>query len=834
MTPSIRCAATVRSTRGVMQIAVLGLGFLQASGCAKGPDKEPADSAASTSETRSGGSTPAVGASATSAATAPLDPPATLTDVNLIAAEMGGAVEELTGFYGPGLSGGRLIDGRVEPTWRAPADWWPGGMYNKSYWTKYPQDVVFSFFERKPALVGAVTFVLPKTATVSVKDSSTSPAQVEVWTAMDTTPEHFTRAAAATLEAGRVEQTIEFPATEARFVKLRLLSGSSPRVVEISEVRVMESAREGYVALFEREPRAKLWAGSPREAAQRGLNWLQQSAVNWARPPDGCFGCHVQAQSLMGQAVALKQGYRVSLPSMQALTELMRRQTTPAGRVGHQNELVSATFGAMGFAEAAEASGRAKDRELFFTVDFLVKSQAADGSLPASNPDPPILQGNIMLTGNGLVAMKWAAAHSQDPKYGAAADRALAFIAASDPVTTQDRVFKIVSLYHYGTPDHKHQAWSVVEELAAQQQADGGWKESVGVDGSNAFATGQVLYALKQAGVSVRSEMFRRGVDYLLKTQVVSDTSAASGSWKAVHTESQRKSDFAPTMWAVIGLAGAYGPEPTGALRVVKQGDKTAGRNLEIVLDVSGSMNTALGEGTRWTTALKVLKDVIATLPDDVNVGLRVYGHRYPSKSSLTCQDTELLVPIGRLDRERLVKTTSQLKPRGETPLVRSVLKTVDDLKAAGGGSVILITDGEESCQGNARSAARQIKASGVNVTLNIVGFTLTEKQVERDLGSFAASTGGHYYGAQDGQQLSRAIQLAALQHLPYDVLDKSGKVMASGQTSELSRELPPGDYRIRIEALGQKLEESVTILPDQTTALSLGIEGDRFIVRRQ
>jgi Ca-activated chloride channel family protein len=325
--------------------------------------------------------------------------------------------------------------------------------------------------------------------------------------------------------------------------------------------------------------------------------------------------------------------------------------------------------------------------------------------------------------------------------------------------------------------------------------------------------------------------MFRRGVDYLLKTQI-NDTSTANGSWKAVHTESRFNSSFAPSMWAVIGLAGAYGADPVGALQVVKQGDKSAGRNLEIVLDVSGSMNTKLEEGTRWTTALEVLKNVVATLPGDLNVGLRVYAHRYSSKSAQTCQDTELLVPIGKLDRDRIVKATEQLKPRGETPLVYSVLKTVGDLKKAGGGSVILITDGEESCHGNAQSASRQIKASGVKVTLNIVGFTLTGKQVESELGSFASSTGGHYYGAQDGEQLSRAITMAALQRLPYDVVDKSGKVVASGETSELSRELPPGEYRLRIEALGQKLEAPVTIVPDQTTTVSLAVEGDRFVVK--
>jgi hypothetical protein len=71
--------------------------------------------------------------------------PATLTDVNLVAADMGGAVEELKEFLSPGMAGRRLLDGLSEPTWRSPANWWPGGMYNPIYWTKYPQDIVFSF-----------------------------------------------------------------------------------------------------------------------------------------------------------------------------------------------------------------------------------------------------------------------------------------------------------------------------------------------------------------------------------------------------------------------------------------------------------------------------------------------------------------------------------------------------------------------------------------------------------------------------------------------------------------------------------------------------------------
>ena len=706
-------------------------------------------------------------------------------------------------------------------------------MFSEIYWTKYPQDIVFSFYERQPALVGAVT-VLPSDApTVKVTDASTAPGEVEVWSSIDIAPERFTKVATATLEAKPGEQIVTFPATEARFVKLRVLSAASPRVVEIAEVRVLESVREGYEPLFNRVPEAKLSKGGPREAAQRGLEWLQQSAMNWSTGGrNECFGCHVHAQALMGQAVALEQGYRVSMPAMQALADFMRKQQTPEGTLGSNHPWTSAVFAAMGFAYAAEASGRTSDPELFKAIDYLLKIQAKDGGIPVEMSDLPVVQGAFMMTANSLVAFKWAAAHSRDPKFRQAAERAFAWIVANEPVTTQDLVFKIVAVNHYGTQEQKRAAWPLAEALAAQQAPDGGWKEIPKMEGSNAFATGQVLYAFKQAGVSVRSEMFKRGVDYLLTTQAREPTTA-HGSWKAIHTQSQHPADFAPTMWAVIGLAGAYGTEPLGALQIMKEGDKIAARNLEIVLDVSGSMNIKLGEGNRWQVALKALKEVVDTLPEDLNVGLRVYGHRYSSKSAQTCQDTELVVPLVKLDRERIMKTATALKPRGETPLIRSILKSVGDLKAVGGGSVILITDGEESCKGNAKAAAKEIKASGVNLTLNIVGFTLTSEAVENELGTLAGSTGGSYYGAQDGAQLARAVKLAALQRLPYDVFDASGKLVFCGQMSELSRELPRGQYRTRIDVLGQKLEEPVTIVPDQTVTLMLGVEGGRFVIRR-
>ena len=786
-------------------LAVIACGVLAAAACSKEP-ATPAES----------------GAPAKAEQTLP-----EAARVNLVAADMGGAVEELTDNYGPGFTGRRLVDGLLEPTWELKFE------TNPPPAVKFPRDAVISFFEREPAWIEAVTIVLPA-------DPASAPKDIEIWTSMTNPYENFSRVATATLEAKPGEQTVEFDPVEAKFVKLRVLSGTAPQTLEIAEVRVIESDRSGYTPLFVRAPMVKHWKGSPREGAQRGLDWLQQAGVDWIKR-NHCFGCHVQAQVLMGQAVAYKQGYRVNERSVRALFEHTREQSSWGGWWNPQSSATA--FGAMGVTHAYEILGTDDDRKYPYVdrglqaeaSNRLIEGQEKDGAMPVDELAPPIVQGKFMTTANALVAIEWTAAHSEDTKYDVAAERALTWIASNEPETTQDKIFKTIALMHFGIPEQKRSAWSVVETLASEQQADGGWKENSASVGSNAIATGQVLYAFKQAGVSIHGDMFRRGVEFLLGHQIKDPAALENGSWAAMNTQSEKPSGYAHTMWAVIGLAGAYGAEPTGALQIVKQqGDKPPSRNLEIVLDVSGSMNTKLGETTRWKTALGMLEEVVAVLPEDLNVGLRVYGHRHSSKSAQTCKDTELVVPIAKLDRERIVKIATSLKPRGETPLIYSVLQTVGDLRVAGGGSVILITDGEESCKGDAKAAAAELQASGLNFTLNIVGFTLTGESAVAELSTLAGSTGGRYYSAQDGEQLSRAVKLAALNRLPYDILDASGKILVSGQTSELSRELPPGKYRIRIDALGQVLEESLTIVPDQTTILALAVEGNRFVLRHQ
>ena len=59
---------------------------------------------------------------------------------------------------------------------------------------------------------------------------------------------------------------------------------------------------------------------------------------------------------------------------------------------------------------------------------------------------------------------------------------------------------------------------SAVEALVALQREDGGWAQT-SILTSDTYATGQSLYALHLAGIPATHPAYKRGVDYLLKTQ---------------------------------------------------------------------------------------------------------------------------------------------------------------------------------------------------------------------------------------------------------------------------------------------------------------------------
>lgn len=782
-----------------------------------------------------------------------------LTDVNVALDENGGAIESISGiwvtrdpskgavptqFCGVGLNGRRLIDGRMEPSWAGDTsgaqDYVVPGI---------PLEIVLSFYRHQTALVGTVV-ITPG------KDLTRAPKDVEIWVSKSSPTDGFLQTGSGTFPSNLGDQKIIFSPAEARYLKVRVLSNqqggtdyyTGKPTVEIAEIQVFEAGHRGYVSIRDRNPDLASWKGSPRYAAQRGIDWIQPAAHGWSYY-NNCYGCHIQSQAVMGLVIAAKNDYIVSETCLKDLNDFTQSKQQQDGSYERAAE-GSTQFAAMGLAYWDDLKGLKQNPTLLKSVDYLLAKQKETGDMPYGSLGcgaSVVLQGPMMATANSLVAFKRAYTETNNPRYKDAADRALAWIVAAQPPTggsfsTQDKVFKILALARFGVAEYKPAIQQIVEQLIAEQTPSGGWSECLtNYKDPNPFSTGQVLYAFKQAGVSISSSPFIKGVKYLLATQ------REDGSWKAdgntMHTQG---APYPPSMWAIIGLAGSFGQITTGGLQIVAETDPAkaaAARNLEIILDVSGSMNSKLGNSTRIGTAQDVLRDLLAKIPDDFNVGLRVYAHRYSYKDpKRSCTDTELLVPIQKLDRQRIVSTVANLKPRGDTPLIYSVRQTPADLKAVGGGSVIVITDGQETCSGNdqkqitneVEKAVGELKTAGIPVTLNIVGFTLggkEKKEAEEVMPSFAEATGGHYYYAENGEALARALSLAALNKFPYEVFDSSGQQVAKGQAGPLSEALQPGEYKVVVHAGDQELTEKVTVNAKTDTVLKVLRKGEQFVL---
>ena len=264
----------------------------------------------------------------------------------------------------------------------------------------------------------------------------------------------------------------------------------------------------------------------------------------------------------------------------------------------------------------------------------------------------------------------------------------------------------------------------------------------------------------------------------------------------------------------------ASGPG-TLEVRLEKGAEKEAAKTVEIIMDASNSMTGLIGKETKIAAARRVLKQTIGGLPDTMSVGFRVYGHRYPTDDyENACRDTELLVPIGPVKKALLTDLVDKIQTKGRTPLVASVLAAITDFEKIPNGTIVLVTDGIESCKGDIKSIAPAIKAAGLALQVNIVGFDIKEAAARQELQSIAASTGGRYLDAKDAGELTAALEQTL--RLEYVVLDAAGKEAGRGVVGGEGLKLKEGSYTLRVLVSPQPLELKATVKSGGRTSLTL------------
>jgi hypothetical protein len=193
------------------------------------------------------------------------------------------------------------------------------------------------------------------------------------------------------------------------------------------------------------------------------------------------------------------------------------------------------------------------------------------------------------------------------------------------------------------------------------------------------------------------------------------------------------------------------------------------------ILDASGSMWGQCEGETKIEAARRVLAEMLPRIPPEVRVGLAAYGHRRKSD----CSDVEIIVPPGSDDRDAVLNHVRELTPKGMTPIADSVKQVVEAVKTREAETtIILISDGEETCHPDPCEMIRSLKSTGTKFVLHVVGFGVNEKQTEQ-LTCFAQAGGGRYSAAGDAHTL-----LAALESIKDEVVEKVEKAKTTAKTA--------------------------------------------------
>jgi Ca-activated chloride channel homolog len=180
------------------------------------------------------------------------------------------------------------------------------------------------------------------------------------------------------------------------------------------------------------------------------------------------------------------------------------------------------------------------------------------------------------------------------------------------------------------------------------------------------------------------------------------------------------------------------------------------GQRVILVLDASGSMRGQINGQTKMNIAKQVVGKVLSTWKAEDELGLVVYGHREKG----ACSDIETVMPPRALDVGAFMSPIKALVPKGKTPMTQAVRQAAEALQYTEQKStVILISDGIETCDADPCAVARELEAAGIGLTVHTVGFGLDDKAAVAQLKCMADETGGISVLADNAEDLESALK---------------------------------------------------------------------------
>jgi ankyrin repeat protein len=264
-------------------------------------------------------------------------------------------------------------------------------------------------------------------------------------------------------------------------------------------------------------------AGDARAAAERALALLETSSQKFF-DSSGCVSCHHQNATNMAVGEARAHGLKVNADRMIDRMKMMAA-APPAPLLMERMDI-----GVPEILASAAAGIAALDAPANLPMDLIVANiaamQAADGSWHVLNGtgDRPPTGGAVTRAALCIRTLRAYAPPARAAEMSARIARARDWLLAATPATAEEANMRLLGLHWAGVDAARLKP--LAAKIAESQQPDGGWRQREGLP-TDAYATGQSLYALAKAGGATPADpLYKRGVAYLLATQ--SDT----GAWR--------------------------------------------------------------------------------------------------------------------------------------------------------------------------------------------------------------------------------------------------------------------------------------------------------------
>lgn len=252
-----------------------------------------------------------------------------------------------------------------------------------------------------------------------------------------------------------------------------------------------------------------------------------------------------------------------------------------------------------------------------------------------------------------------------------------------------------------------------------------------------------------------------------------------------------------PAALCALVFAGPWFVAPAARAQSSEQPDPS----VLLLMDSSKSMSKDAGGGTTRIDAAKAAVDkVVGGLPDDAEVGLRVYGGKVSGTTRRAgCRDTELTAPVVAGGAADVIRGVKGLEPTGFTPIGRSLREAPGDFPAdAERKTLILISDGGDNCAPPPPcKEAEAVAKKGVELTIQVIGLQVSQG-ARRQLRCIAAAGGGTYVDAGDPEALSD--ELAAAFARARRIYLPTGKPVEGSADPSSAPVVDPGQYLDTLE----------------------------------